>query len=90
MRDLTERFGTSHGIMRERHKCDNTLRPLPLKMSQAGARFPSRAPATMCASRGGRYGEVEGAHVVDMTGESYRVIETERWLKESWKEDSAV
>ena len=30
------------------------------------------------------------AHVVDMTGESYRVIETERWLKESWKEDSAV
>ncbi len=30
------------------------------------------------------------AHVVDMTGESYRVIETERWLKESWKEDSAT
>ena len=30
------------------------------------------------------------AHVVDMTGESYRVIETERWLKESWKEDSAA
>jgi DNA replication protein DnaC len=30
------------------------------------------------------------AHAVDMTGESYRVIETERWLKESWKEDSAV
>ena len=30
------------------------------------------------------------AHVVDMTGESYRVIETERWLRESWKEDSAT
>jgi hypothetical protein len=25
-----------------------------------------------------------------MTGESYRVMETERWLKESWKEDSAA
>jgi DNA replication protein DnaC len=30
------------------------------------------------------------AHVVDMTGESYRVIETERWLREPWKEDSAT
>ena len=30
------------------------------------------------------------AHVVDMTGESYRVIETERWLRASWREDFAI